>query len=799
MKSKTQQHQHNPKRCPGNWLLEQIGGVKVSYGFLVMCALFLGLAFIATFDFSPPMTPLAIDEVAKHDIAADRSFSFVNTDATRRKKESIRMAAPLVCDLNLEGIAAMTGNINAILEEIAAARGPEEMEALRQSISNSLSEELPPKTFETLASPEVRRTITETVIPWVETRMEEGIISDTRLLLSHKGGIIIRNLETDEESVRSDVYSILGVKEMEADMALIVRSLPISLQAKKAVNVLFSGHIQSTLTPNYEATASRVADTLSRVEPVVRKVRKGEVIVRQGETVSPAQYLELQALWDRQVDRFQHTKFIGIFIISLLLSSGLFFSPTAKKGSPITQKDIIFVASMVTVFALLAKGFALLGQSMAAYNPDVIAGSAAYAVPVAGAAGLAALIISTKRYFSLSLLLSFFCTAMTDGGLGIFLFYFLSAMLATWLMSRSQSRQEAVWAALPLLLGLYAMWAGVTFMQGGLHTRYFGESMAVLIGALLSMLLTFALAPVVEMVFRYTTRFWLMELLNLDHPLMRELMLKAPGTYHHSLIVSNMVEAGAKAIGAHGLLCRVGALYHDIGKLDKPAYFIENQFNMENPHDRLTPTLSALVITSHVKRGVDMAQQHHLGADVTAIIQQHHGNGVIKYFYQKALSENPNSKTEDFSYSGPRPQTREAALVMLADVVEASSRTLADPTPSRIKTHIHNIIRGILADGLLEEADLTFRDLDKIAENFNIILNGIFHHRVEYPDKVPHKPGQENKEQAGGQQAKKEGETPKTTPAQWLPADKTRQQMEKGGQPKPHEPKKETQGKAAGA
>ncbi len=741
------------------WLHDIIGETKLGYGFFIMVGLFLGLSLLATYDFSPAEIPLAINEVSPYDITADRAFIFVDSEATRRKKEEIRAAAPLICDLNLENVTHMYKGVQEFFELLGEAKTPEEIEALRVVTSNRLSEDFPANAFATLTRPEVQRMVTEIMLPWLEARMRQGIISDTRILLSHRNSIIVRNLESGDEDVRSDAYSIIGVKEVEADLNALVRGLDASPQVKKALLTLFDGQILPTLTPNYDATAQRLTQVISEVEPIKRQVRKGEIIVRQGEAVSAAQHLELQALWNRKVVRFQHTRFIGIFTISLLLSSGLFFSPTAKRGSKVTQKDLIFIASTVALFSLMAKGFSLMGQSLAAYDPDFIATSMAFAVPVAGAAGLAALIFSTRRYFSLSMLLSFFATIMVDGGLGMFIFYFLSAMLSTWLVARSQTRQDVMWSIMPLVVGLYAMWAGATFFQGGPHTRYLSEAVAVLAGGTLSMILTFALPPVIELFFRYTTRFLLMELLNLDHPLMRELMLKAPGTYHHSLIVSNMVEAAAKSIGAHGLLCRVGALYHDIGKLEKPNYFIENQYNIENPHDRLTPTLSALILTSHVKRGVELAQQHHLGSDVTGIIQQHHGTGAIRYFYQKALKENPSVKVEDFCYHGPRPQTREAALVMLADAVEASSRTLADPTPSRIKTHVQDIIRNILADGQLEEADLTFRDLNKIAESFHIILAGIFHHRIEYPDRVPQKPKLE------GNDAQKAEEHPA---AQWL-------------------------------
>ncbi len=195
-----------------------------------------------------------------------------------------------------------------------------------------------------------------------------------------------------------------------------------------------------------------------------------------------------------------------------------------------------------------------------------------------------------------------------------------------------------------------------------------------------------------------------------------------------------MVEAGAKAIGANSLLCKVAALYHDVGKLSYPEYFIENQFGGHNKHDKLAPSMSALILLSHVKKGTELAERYKLGQDIVDIISQHHGTRIIRYFYQKALNLGEKPRESDYSYLGPRPQTKEAAILMLADSVEASSRTLTDPTPARIKSHIDAIIKGIFSEGQLDESELTFKDLHYLSENFQRILTGIFHQRIAYPD-----------------------------------------------------------------
>jgi hypothetical protein len=221
-------------------------------------------------------------------------------------------------------------------------------------------------------------------------------------------------------------------------------------------------------------------------------------------------------------------------------------------------------------------------------------------------------------------------------------------------------------------------------------------------------------------------------------------MVQSPGTYHHSVIISNMVEATAKAIQSNPLLAKVSAYYHDIGKIRKPLYFIENQQGQENKHEKLAPSMSSLILISHVKDGVELAKEQKLGSEITDIIQQHHGTSLISYFYHKAqeraLSKSGKVveiKEEDFRYPGPKPQTKEAGLVMLADMTEAASRSLTDPTPSRIQGMVQKLINKVFSDGQLDECELTLKDLHEIAKGFNKTLSGIFHHRIEYPEDAP--------------------------------------------------------------
>nr|HPN66912.1 HDIG domain-containing protein [Candidatus Omnitrophota bacterium] len=240
-----------------------------------------------------------------------------------------------------------------------------------------------------------------------------------------------------------------------------------------------------------------------------------------------------------------------------------------------------------------------------------------------------------------------------------------------------------------------------------------------------------------ESMFRITTNISLLELADPNKPLLKELILKAPGTYHHSLIVGNLAESACDAIGANGLLARVGSYYHDIGKVEKSEYFAENQMVSESQHDKLAPTMSSLIIINHVKDGLDKAKKAGLNRSLMDFIEQHHGTGLIYYFYQRALEsveDLAKLEEEGFRYPGPKPQTKETAIVHLADSVEAASRTLQNPTPSNLEELVRRIINNKFIDGQLDECDLTLKDLNTIAATFTKVLTGVYHTRVQYPN-----------------------------------------------------------------
>ena len=583
------------------------------------------------------------------------------------------------------------------------------------------------------AQPAVQSFILNRALPWFERQLSSGVVGDSRQILASKGGILIRDTDSDMEVLRHDAVDIPDLSLLLVQFSQLMRDdTRLDTPARRAVDRLFSLLVKPSMVVNREATLKLGAQMASSVKPVLYSIRKGELVVSRGEIVTRETQLKLQGLFGRSQEFLQLWYVGGLFLVSLLLCMGMFQAPSGKMGTPLREKDFLLIALLLVLTVILAKGaFLLFGRLM---TPGMLSMSV-YGFPLAGIAGLSSLMFAARRYCVVGILLSLFSVALFKANIPAFMFFYLSAMVNTWLILRSQTRQDVVRGVVPLFLAMAALAIGCGWMEG-----YRGaESTLMLVGfaainAFLSLLILFAVSPLLEMLFHYTTRFRLMELMSMEQPLLQELMVTIPGTYHHSLVVSNMVEAGAKAVNANSLLCKVAALYHDVGKLARPEYFIENQFGGPNKHDKLAPAMSALILGSHVKKGTELAQKYHLGEEIEDIIRQHHGTSVMRFFYRKAQELGESPKVEDFSYPGPRPQTREAAIVMLADVVEASSRTLTDPTPARIRSHIDTIVKGIFADGQLDESELTFKDLHKLSDSFARILIGLFHQRIAYPE-----------------------------------------------------------------
>jgi hypothetical protein len=393
----------------------------------------------------------------------------------------------------------------------------------------------------------------------------------------------------------------------------------------------------------------------------------------------------------------------------------------------------LFYDTRKVLLVSLVLGLVLVGFLVA----GAIGDEARYGVPVALAVVLLTIVFDSRVGSFATITLALL------GGLVLgFDFEFLFATLIAGILAvfsvRDVKSRSQLLASAGLVVGVYAavLFGYALLRAEPFSARFAAEAVAVLVHALL-LLLTAPLLWGMERAFGVTTDLTLLELSDTNRPLLKELSMRAPGTFNHALQVANLAEAAADAVGANALRARVGALYHDIGKMLKPEYFIENQRPGENPHEDMKPAMSALVIAAHVRDGLELGRESRLPTVVTDFIGTHHGTGLMEFFLRKAEAlrapDAPPIDDADYRYPGPRPFTNEQAIVMLADSVEAASRSLDRPTPRRLEALVDAIVKARIADGQLDRSALTFQDVDRIKETFLAMLAGIYHFRVRYP------------------------------------------------------------------
>lgn len=399
--------------------------------------------------------------------------------------------------------------------------------------------------------------------------------------------------------------------------------------------------------------------------------------------------------------------------------------------------NLLLVAVLIATTLLTGRVSYLLMEGIAYGVAFLQHDAVIYGLPLASGAMLAALLIDVHTAIIVSTILSF-CAALWLQDFSYPIFVFVSSISGAFKVAQCKRRSAVLRA------GLYVSGASVlaglaaALLRGEMHTAM-GASILVfsmINGIAVTAVVSMAL-PALESAFKITTDIRLIELLDLNQPLLRNLLVHAPGTYHHSIIVGNLAEAAAEAVGANPLLARVSAYYHDIGKAKMPDYFIENQQSMVNRHEKLSTTMSSLIISSHVRDGVEMAEAQKLPEPIIDVIREHHGTSLMTYFHQKARNMHepgaPPINEDDYRYPGPRPQTRVAAIIMMADAVEAASRVLTDPTPARISALVEKLTTRIFLEGQLDECELTLKDMQRIKERFVYILTSIFHKRIDYP------------------------------------------------------------------
>lgn len=731
----------------------------LTWGLGVFLAVILGASVLSSVHFESPVKVFLAGEIATQDVTADQNLRYEDREATVRKREQVADNQPPVFDLSPDPYESLKKHVTDILAQFK--KTDDDQEKLRASLSEDLNAEISRETFSLWRSQEFQDLMTLQVLPWLKEEYAKGVAAHPGVFSSYKQGILLREMPSGMETLYLEGPGMVDLEKLKDDLDQLLRKdLKKTIKIRKAVFTLAGPFLQPNLTFNQETTQARKREIVAAMEPVYSNIYKGEVVVRQGERVTAEQQTKLQTLYAHRTSSLKPFAVPGTFLLSCLFFVLLHLSQGKKSGiRAVSNRDWLTLALTMAFFVVLAK-FVELARVSDAHVPAFLkTGQVAFGLPIAGAAGVLAMFLPQALCSFAVLLLSYLVTNEVGGNLYLFSYYLLGGFVYASIIRNCENRQDVLRSILPLAGLCVVSWFGIMLVQESGGEMYWAGGVHAVFNAVFSLLLVLGLSPVLEMIFGYTSRFKLMELMSLEQPLLQELMVAAPGTYHHSIIVANMVEAAARAIGANALLAKVAALYHDIGKLKNPQYFIENLFGKENKHNKLSPSMSALILISHVKKGVELAREHKLGDEIADLIGQHHGMTLITYFYHKA-QEQAEAKGEEpvredeFRYPGPKPQSKEAGIIMLADAIEASSRTLVDPTPSRIKGHIQAIMRKLYNEGELDGSELTLKDLTQASETFHRILTGIFHHRIEYPniERAKEKP-KEN-----GEKAKENGE-----------------------------------------
>ncbi|MFM9329705.1 HD family phosphohydrolase [Paenibacillus mesotrionivorans] len=501
-----------------------------------------------------------------------------------------------------------------------------------------------------------------------------------------------------------------------------------------------------SITPNsfFDADATDKAKAEAREATPQVVIEKGNVIVAEGDMISEEIYQRLAKL-DLLKDKGTHWPQIGLWLMVALIMVGL-YAYLEHTGSLAGRNNaqLLMLGAIMFVNYLVMKLVAL-GQTLD--YPFI-----GFLAPVSLGTMLLVLLMNDRLAFVVSILTSIVASVIFNNQpefLFDFRYGFLSIVIcfaAVYSLHKASQRSSILKAGtIVSLFGLVGML--ILFL---LDSHYTVKDIAfasafTIAGGLITAIFVIGLMPVFETAFGILSPLKLVELSNPNHPLLRKLLTETPGTYHHSIMVGNLAEAAAEAVKADGLLCRVGSYYHDIGKTKRPSYFIENQQNIENPHDSIAPSLSTSIIVAHARDGVEMLKEHKMPKQIRDIAEQHHGTTLLKYFYHKAMQQADEEgkakiREEDFRYPGPKAQSKESAIVGIADSVEAAVRSLRNPTVEQIDSLVQKIIKSRLDDGQFNECDMTLKELDTVAKALNETLLGIFHSRIEYPADIPNSP-----------------------------------------------------------
>jgi putative nucleotidyltransferase with HDIG domain len=533
------------------------------------------------------------------------------------------------------------------------------------------------------------------------------------------------------EEIQSD-----EVEAARQGLGRMVSSLLTTTQQRLAVSIA-SDFVRPNVFIDDVATQEKRQAAIDAVEPVTVSVKDGQAIVRDGDAITERdiEALENLGLLRSRLDPNERLGMAGMMIVlTVALTVYLFlFGQDVWRQRQLVLVAIVVTAPMVAARILLP-------------HPDI-----QYMLPVAASAMLLAILINIQFASILSIIVALYLGVIAEMSFELAMLYFVGSIAGAFVIWRADRTIDFIWAGAAVTAGSFAIGVSNSLVEGTFESASMGRLLLEtgLAGALAASV-TFLSFSVLGSIFGILTNLQLHELAHPRQPLLQRLAQEAPGTYHHSIIVSNLAEAAASAVDADPLFARVAVLYHDIGKVEHPTFFIENQANIGNVHEGLDPQVSAQIIIDHVRDGVRLARKNRLPKSVVDVIAQHHGTTLVEYFYRKAVQRDPDVDPAEFTYPGPKPQSREAAIIMLADSVEAAVRSVSQSgrlfekaesgdrrsESERLAQFVHGIIKSRADGGQLDECGLTFDEVRRIESSFLQILEGIYHPRIEYPERA---------------------------------------------------------------
>jgi putative nucleotidyltransferase with HDIG domain len=698
------------------------------------------------------------DYVATHDLLLD------DDDATHAKQREAREAVLQVYDLDprirVERAAAMGrffANGRRLLAE-GQGQGKSKEAAVRAEAVRELTANPPgpddvkvtPEQATLLAARGFSTDLEERVHGTLSLTLRRGVVANKDQLLENRmHGITVRNLETGTESVKLDLFDNLGYPGEARDLfeSEVRGWRGFTSEGRRLLVDFLVANLPPNLLPNRSETLARQEVATAGVGQVFNQIRKGQVIVRKGDVIRPK---DAHIISQMRGDRRLPQRLPPIAATLVLLSLAALVVWLAERGERVADHSRVRLFSESLLLLLLSLLGAKITYVMAnalsvAFESATFSSvrSYTYAIPFAALALVTALLLGRYTALVLSVLFAVLASRLAVDGDGLWLVLYsiagsLGAILA---VDRFQFGHRLVTARVGAVVGainaaMVLVFAAVEPVERSLAQIGFDLFCALAGGLLVTAAASFAL-PILEWLLGITTDIKLLELSNANLPLLRRLAFEAPGTFQHSLMVANLAKEGCEMIGADPVLAYTSGLYHDIGKVLRPDYFVENQRPGHNRHDKLLPSMSALILINHVKEGVELAREHALPRVLRDAIRQHHGTRLMKFFYSRALEQKDFDATdlteEKYRYPGPRPQNKVMGVLMIADAVEAASRTLSEPTTAKIRGLIRTITDDILQDGQLDETDLTLSDLRLVAEAFHRVLANIFHQRIDYP------------------------------------------------------------------